>query len=189
MVAASQLRPGMAIRHEGTIYKVISADYHPGQGKMGGVTHAHLQNLQTGAFWDHGFRADLKLEDVPLDKVPMDYLYQDGEQCVFMNPDTYEQVEIPGSLIGPQAKLLLEQMRVAVEFVEGRPVSVQFPEVLEVKVADTAPPAHNQQDNTWKEAQLENGLTIMVPQFIKTGDVIRLDTQKLQYMDRAKAAK
>jgi elongation factor P len=186
MIPASQLRAGMAIRHEGQLYKVISAEYHPGQGKMGGVTHAHLQNLETGAYWDHGFRSDLKLEDVPLDKVPMEFLYRDGDLCVFMNPETFEQIEIPARKLGKQAALLREQMRVAVEFTDGKPVSVQFPDVLELAVVDTAPPAHNPQDSTWKEATLENGLLVMVPQFIKTGDVIRLDTEKLQYMDRAR---
>ena len=178
----------MALRHEGQVYKVIAADYHPGQGKMGGVTHARLQNLETGTLKDHGFRADLKLEDLPLDRVPMDFLYRDGEQCVFMNPESYEQVEIPAAVIGPQAQLLMEEMRVGVEFIEGRPVSVLFPDFIEVQVAETAPPVHNQQDNTWKEAELENGIQIMVPQFIKTGDVIRFDVQKMEYMDRAKGA-
>lgn len=188
MIAASQLRAGMAIRHEGQLYKVISAEYHPGQGKMGGVTHAHLQNLETGAYWDHGFRSDLKLEDVTLDKVPMEFLYRDGDLCVFMNPETFEQVEIPAAKLGRQADLLREQMRVAVEFTEGKPVSIQLPDFLEFTVEETAPPAHNQQDSTWKEAKLQNGLVVMVPQFIKTGDVIRLDVQKLQYMDRVRGS-
>lgn len=188
MVVASQLRAGMAIRHDGQLFKVISADYHPGQGKMGGVTHAHMQNLETGTVWDHGFRADIKLDDVPVDKTPMDFLYRDGELCVFMNPETFEQVEIPASMIGRQEKLLVEQMRVAAELIEGRPVSIEFPEILELRISDTAPPAHNQQDTTWKEATLECGVEIKVPQFIKTGDVIRLDVAKLQYVDRAKNA-
>ena len=75
-------------------------------------------------------------------------------------------------------------MLVPVEFVEGRPVSVQLPDVLEVRIAATAPPIHQQQDNTWKPARLENGVEIMVPQFIKDGDLIRLDMTSLRYMDR-----
>jgi len=185
MVVASQLKAGMAIRYEGQLFKVISADHHSGQGKMGGVTHAHLQNLETGALRAHGFRADLKLEDIPLGKLSMEFLYRDGEQCTFMNPDTYDQIEIPASMIGRQVSLLQEQMRVVVEFVDERPVSVQFPDILEVKITNTAPPVHNQQDSTWKEADLGNSVQIMVPQFIKTGDVIRLDVQKMEYMDRS----
>ncbi len=189
MVAASQLRAGMAIRYEGQLYRVLFAEYHPGQGKMGGVTHARLKNLATGSIWEHSFRADLKLEDLAIEKQPMDFLYSDDEQCHFMNPETYEQVAVPTAVIGEQAKLLQPDMRVAVEFIEGQPVNVILPEVLEVRVADTAPPSHQQTDSVWKPARLENGIEIMVPQFIKTGDVIRLDVAELKYMDRAKGAK
>ena len=140
MIIASHLKAGMAIRHEGHLFKVLSAEYHPGQGKMGGATHAHLLNLDTGTLWDHGFRADLKLEDIPLEKAPMDFLYRDGDLCVFMSPQTYEQVEIPVDMIGKQADLLQEGISVAVESVESRPVSVTFPDSLEVRIADTAPP-------------------------------------------------
>jgi elongation factor P len=77
-------------------------------------------------------------------------------------------------------------MRVAVEFVEGRPLSVSFPDVLEVRVAETAPPVHQQVDSVWKPARLESGVEIMVPQFIKKGDLVRLDVANMKYMDRAK---
>jgi elongation factor P len=75
-----------------------------------------------------------------------------------------------------------------VEFVEGTPVSVLFPDMVEVRIAETAPPVHAQQDSTWKTATLENGAEVMVPQFIKTGDVIRLDVDSLRYVERAKGA-
>jgi elongation factor P len=186
MVTASQLRAGMAVRYEGQAFKVLAADYHPGQGKMGGAAHVRFKNLATGSLWEYALRSDLKLEDLQVEKRPMDFLYTDGDECYFMSPETYEQVAVPASLIGPQARFLLPQMRLAVEFVEGQPVSVLFPEIIEVRVADTAPPVHQQQDSTWKTAIIENGLEIMVPQFIKTGDVIRLDVEHLKYIDRAK---
>jgi elongation factor P len=104
-----------------------------------------------------------------------------------MDPETFEQVEIPVGAIGDQARLLEANMRVGIDFVDGRPVSVQFPEVVEVRVVDTTPPVH-QQDSTWKPARLSNGLDVMVPQFIKTGDTIRLDAAQLKYMDRARAS-
>jgi len=189
MVVASQLRAGMVVRHESQIYKVIHADYHPGQGKMGGVTHARLKNLSTGTIWEHSFRSDLKLEDLAVEKLNMEYLYTDAGECCFMNPETYEQVGVPAAVMGDQARFLQEGMSLPVEFVDGRPVSVLFPAVIEVRIADTAPPAHQQQDSTWKPAKLDNGAEIMVPQFIKTGDRIRLDLANLKYMDRAKGAK
>lgn len=187
MIAASQLRAGTAIRFEGQLYKVLQAEYHPGQGKMGGVAHTRLRNLSTGTLWDHSFRADLKFEQVDLERIPMDFLFEDGGQCTFMSPDTLEQVMIAASVIGPQAALLQPEMRLTVEFVEGVPVSVQFPDILEVRVAETAPPVHQQVDNVWKPARLENNAEVMVPQFIKPGDLIRLDVGNMKYMDRAKA--
>jgi elongation factor P len=187
MVTASEIRAGIAIRHEGQVYKVLAADYHPGQGKMGGVLHARLRNLGTGTLWEHSFRAELRFEEIPLDKRAVEFLYVEGNDCYFMDPDTYEQFAVPRALIGDQARLLEPQMRVSVEFLEDRPISVQMPDVLEVRIADTAPAMHTQ-DSTWKPAQLESGIQIMVPQFIKTGDLVRLDTVQLKYMDRIKAA-
>jgi len=186
MMNASQLRTGMAIRFEGQSYKVLHAEYHPGQGKMGGAAHVRLNNLSTGTIWEHSFRAELKLEVLPVERQSLDFLYADAGQCCFMNPETFEQMEIAASLIGPQASFLQPEMRLPVEFVEGRPVSVVFPDILDVRVADTTPPVHAQQDSTWKPARLDNGVEVMVPQFIKTGDLIRLDVANLKYMERAK---
>lgn len=187
MVTASQLRAGMAILYEGTPYKVTAADYHPGQGRMGGVAHVRLRNLNTGTFWEHSFRSELRLEEVPLEKRPMEFLYEDGGHCCFMNPENYEQIEIARELVGPQAGFLEAGLRLTVEFAEGRPVSVVFPEIMEVRIADTAPPVHQQQDSTLKTARLANGVEIMVPQFVKAGDTIRLDMLTMRYIDRVRA--
>ncbi len=186
MVFASQLRVGMAIRFEGQLYRVVSAEYHPGQGRMGGTTHTRLKNISTGTQWEHSFRSDLKLEELPVERRPMEFLYADNENCHFMNPETYDQVAIPASLIGPASRFLAPAMRLPVEFIDGAAVSVQFPDIVDVRVADTAPPSHAHEDSTWKPARLENGIEIMVPQFIKTGDMIRLDMQTLKYAVRAK---
>jgi elongation factor P len=186
MVIASQLRTGMALKYQGQDYRVVAAEYHPGQGKMGGVTHARLQNLATGTFWEHSFRSDLKLEDMPVEKQALEFLYADDDQCFFMNPETYEQTEIARAVVGPLVAFLEAGRKLSVEFVEGRPVSVLFPDVLEMRIAETAPPIHQQQDNTLKPAILDNGVEVMVPQFVKTGDVIRLDPQTIKYLDRVK---
>jgi elongation factor P len=186
MVLASQLRAGMAITYEGQDYKVVAAEYHPGQGRMGGATHARLRNLDTGTFWEHSFRSELRLEEVPIEKQVLEFLYADEDQCCFMDPESFEQTEVPRIIVGPQAGFLEPGMKLGIEFVKGRPASVLFPDVLEVKIADTAPPVHQQGDSNFKPAKLENGVEVMVPQFVKNGDVIRLDLQNLRYMDRAK---
>ncbi len=189
MVLASQLRPGMTIRYEGQVYRVTGSEYHPGQGKMGGVAHVRMQNIATSASWEHSFRAELKLETVPVEKQNLQYLYSDADQHYFMNPQSYEQVGIPGTLIGPRGRFLRPEMLLTVEFVESQPVSVLFPDILELLVGETAPPVHGQQDNTWKSAKLENGVEILVPQFIKTGDSVRIDINSLRYIERARGAK
>jgi len=186
MVVASQLRVGMAIRYQGHTYRVAAAEYHPGQGKMGGSTHARLQNLDTGTFWEHSLRAELRFEDLPVEKQILEFLYADGDQCCFMNPETFEQIELAKEIVGPRAAFLEAGMKMGVEFVDGRAVGVLFPDVLEVRIADTAPPQHQQQDSTFKPGKLDNGMEVMVPQFVKTGDIIRLDLQNMRYMDRVK---
>ena len=155
---------------------------------MGGVAHVRLKNLSTGTLWEQSFRADLKLEEVPVEKQFMQFLYADADQCHFMNPETYEQIEIPSSLIGQQTRFLLPEMRLGIELVEGQVVNVDFPAIIEIRVAETAPPVHQQQDNTLKSARLENDVEVMVPQFIKPGDIIRLDVENLKYIERAKTA-
>jgi elongation factor P len=187
MISASQIRSGMAIRYEGQLYKVLAADYHPGQGKMGGVNHLRLKNLLTGTTWEHSLRADLKVEDVPVDRQTPEFLYSDGASCFFMNPVSYDQIEIPVAVIGEQAKFLDPGMQLPLEFVEGRPVSIVFPDFIEVKIADTAPPSHGQADSAWKPARLGNDVQVMVPPFVKIGDTIRLNLSNLKYMDRTKA--
>ena len=186
MITSSQLRTGMAIRYQGQSYRVVAAEYHPGQGKMGGTAHTRLQNLATGTFWEHSFRSDLKLEHIPVERHTLDYLYEDGDQCFFMNPASYEQSEVAKALIGPRVAFLAPGMQLGVEFVEGQPVNVLFPDILEVKIADTAPAMHQQADSTFKPAKLENGIEVMVPQFVKIGDMIRLDLLTMKYMDRVK---
>ncbi len=187
MIIAAQLRSGMAIRHEGQDFKVVSCEYHPGQGKMSGVAHVRLQSLATRTFRELSLRAELKLEVLPVEKQSLEYLYADSDQSYFMNPQSFDQIGIDSALIGPATRFLQAGMQLPVEFIDGKPISVVFPDIIEVGIADTAPPAHGQQDSTWKAARLENDLKILVPQFIKTGDRIRLDVKSLKYVDRAKA--
>ena len=188
-MVASQLRVGVVIKHEGQEYKVIATEYRPGQGRMSGAMHTRLRNLGTGTIWEHAFRAELKLDEVSLEKRTLEFLYAGDDNCCFMDPDNFEQTEIPAAIIGVQARFLEAGMKLAVEFVEGRAISVLFPDVLEVKIAETTPSAHQQQDTNFKPAKLENGVEVLVPQFVKTGDIIRLDIENLRYMDRAKVRK
>jgi len=181
------MRAGMAIALENQTYRVVAADYHPGQGQMGGATHARLQNVNTGTFRELSLRAELRLQDIPVERQPLEFLYTDGDQCCFMNPENFEQTEIATAVVGSRAAFLEAGMRLSVDFVNGRPAYVLFPDAIEVRIADTAPAAHQQADSAFKPAKLGNGIEVMVPQFIKTGDMIRLDLETRKYMDRARS--
>jgi elongation factor P len=101
-----------------------------------------------------------------------------------MNPGNYGQEEIPAAMIGSSEQFLAEGMKVSVEFFEERPISVVLPPSMEAKVAETAPPMHSGQENTWKEARLENGVQIQVPLFIAPGETVRIDLKTGRYLER-----
>lgn len=188
MVGAAQLRPGTVLKIGEHLFKVIESTYHIGQGKMPGSVHAKLRHVLKGAYKELRFRPEERLEDLQLEKQEMEFLYNDTESATFMNPQTFEQVSIPLEAIGVAAKYLKPEIMVPVEFYDGQPVSIVFPEVVDVKVETTADPVHQQQDNTYKYATLENGLEVMVPQFIKTGEIVRVEVATGKYVDRVRAA-
>jgi elongation factor P len=190
MATAAELRAGTAVRVQGVVYRVLAAEYHSGQGKMGGVAHVRLRNLETGTQREWRFRGDEIVEVLAPERQTLQYLYRDGEVCYFMHPETFEQTPIDSAVLGRAAIFLDEQAMVPVEFVEGRPVGILFPDIVEAKVADTAPPAHAQGgSNVWKEARLENGLVLQVPPFIAPGETIRVEVERGTYVERAKSTK
>jgi len=187
MVVASQLRPGMVLKIGSDIFKIFEASYHIGQGKMPGSVHARGRHVLSGTLKEFRFRPEERLEDTQLQRQDMEFLYADAESVTFMNPETYEQVSVPQEAIGAATKFLQPEMKVPVEFYEGQPVSIVFPAIVEAKVSVTAQPVHQQQDNTYKEATLENGLQIMVPHFIKPGEIVRVEVATEKYVDRVRA--
>lgn len=186
MIIASQLRPGMIVKVGEDLLKVIESTFHVGQGKMPGSVHAKLRNIRKATFKELRWRPEERLEDIQLEKQEMEFLYSDADSVTFMNPTSFDQVSIPLESIGAAEKYLKPEMKVPVEFYEGQPVSIVFPAIVEVKVETTAPPAHQQQDNTLKYATLENGVETMVPQFIKQGEIVRIDVATGKYVDRVR---
>ena len=189
MVTASELRPGMVIRFEGQVYKVLEVESKAGAAKMGGVVKATLSNLHSGRMLDQHMRPQERLEDLELERHNMEFLYSGDNGLTFMNPVTFEQVEIAREMLGPAEKFLQPEMELPVEFFEGKPVSVVLPQIVEVKVETTTPPIHAQQDSAFKEATLENGLEIRVPLFIAPGETVRVEVRTGKYLDRVRADK
>jgi elongation factor P len=180
----------MTLRVDGALVRVVSAEYHGGQGKMGGVMHAKLRDLQTGKERERRFRAEEAVEEVQPDRQSLQFLYSDGGVSTFMNPQTYEQVAIDTVRLGKAAAWLTGDTVVPVEIVDGEPLGIVFPEIAEARVAETAAPYHTPgTDNVWKEAKLENGVSVMVPPFIDVGEAIRVDVETSRYVERAKASR
>jgi len=186
MVIASDLREGMVIHIEGNIYKVLEVESKAGAAKMGGVVKTRLMNVRSGRFWEPHFRPQEKLENLELECHMMEFLYFVSGACTFMRPDTYEQVEIPAAIIGPGEKFLQSGMELPVEFFAGEPISIVFPDVVEARVATTVPPSHSHQESAWKEATLENGLSLLVPLFIAPGEIVRVEVKTGRYVERAR---
>jgi elongation factor P len=190
MLTGSELRAGMSIRLEGELYRVLLSTYHGGGGKMGGVTHAKLRNLRSGTLREWRFRADEAVDRVELEKQSLLFLYRDGGMSYFMNPESFEQVAVDDERLGPAGAFLAEGMVLPVEFHEGQPIGVVLPDVVEATVAATAPPFHAPgTDNVWKEATLDNGVSVMVPPFIAAGERIRVDVAGARYIERARSGK
>jgi len=187
MLTGSELHAGMALRVDGGVYRVVDATYHGGQGKMGGVMHAKLRNVETGTVRERRFRADEAIDELTPERRDLQFLYSDDLHAYFMHPDTFDQVAIERGRIGRAASFLRDGLVVTVEFIDGQPVGIVFPEVVDAVVADTTPPVHAQgATNVWKQATLDTGSVIMVPPFIGPGEAIRVDVARHAYVERAK---
>jgi len=186
MFIAAELKEGMVIRIEGQIYRVLEAESKAGAAKLGGVVKTKLSNVRSGHIWEPHFRPQERLEEVQLERRILEFVFAAGDTCTFMNPQTFEQLEVPRGVLGPAEKFLQSGMQLPVEFFEGEPLSVGFPEVAEIRVAETAPPAHAQQETAWKEAKLENGLSVQVPMFIGPGEVVRVEVKTGHYIERVR---
>jgi elongation factor P len=186
MVIASQLRPGTVLKIGEDIFKVVDSTFHVGQGKMPGSVHTSLRHVRKGNLKELRFRPEDRLEDVDLQRQDMEFLYSDADSATFMNPETFEQVAVPLESLGGAEKFLKPEMTIPVEFYEGEPVNIIFPGIVEVKVDSTTDPVHQQADNTYKPAVLENGLEIIVPQFIKPGDRVRVEVATGKFVDRVR---
>lgn len=186
MVAASELKEGMALRIEKQIFKVLEVEYKAGAAKMGGLVQAKLSNVKSGRIWEQHFRPQERLEDVELERSKIEFLYSDGTACTFQRLDSFEQIEIPVASLGLAEKVLQSGMEVPAEFFEGEPINVVLPDSIESRVTSTAPPARSQQESGRKEATLENGLSILVPLFIAPGEIVRVDLRTGRYIERVR---
>jgi elongation factor P len=186
MVQASDLKTGMILQIEKILYKVLATEYHMGGGKMGGLVHVKLKEVRSNLLLDRKFKPDERLNNVDLDRKTMEFLYEDADGYYVMDPDNYEQIQLERGLLETFHPFLQPNMRLAIEFLEGEPVNVLFPEWVELEVISTPPSLSSLQDEVYKPATLSNGMQIQVPQFIKVGDVVKVSVSAKKYIERAK---
>ena len=184
-IPATQLRPGMIIKHNNDLHSVFSVE-HRTPGNLRAFIQAKLRNLRTGAMFEHRFRSPDPIEKVAVDEVKMEYLYHDGDNYHFMNQENYEQVSLHKTLLGEDVQWLKENTICKVEFYEGSAIAVEVPFTVELKVVKTEPSLKGATiTNVYKPATLETGAVVQVPPFIEEGETIRVDTREAKYLERA----
>jgi elongation factor P len=184
-VKATQLRPGMVIRHEGELYTVFSVD-HRTPGNKRGSMQTRMRSLRTGSIVDYRFRAEEFVERAILDEIEFEYLYNDGDGFHFMNTENFDQITLSRDILGDAVEYLIPNIHLNVEFYEGKPIGVVLPDTVDLQVVETEPGIKSATaSSVTKPAKLETGLVIQVPPFINEGERVKVDTTEGRYIQRA----
>ncbi len=184
-INGNEIRPGNVIQHKTGLWVAVKTQaVKPGKG--GAFAQVELKNLVDGSKLNERFRASETVERVRLEQKDYQYLYADGEMLTFMDSETYEQIELATDFVGDRAAFLQDGMIVTVESHEGKHLGIQLPEQVILEITETEPTVKGQTAaSSYKPAILENGLRVMVPPFVSTGEKIVVDTSETTYIRRA----
>ncbi len=185
MIGVQELRAGTIFEENGNLLQVLSYE-HIKMGRGSANIKVKVKNLRTGSTTDKSFINTAKVNDVRVLKKDFQYLYKDGDNAYFMNPQTFDQIEIPLKTIGDDVYYLKEGENYNISFLANEALSINLPPKMVFEVTETAPGVKgNSATNVFKDATLENGLTIKVPLFIKIGERVRVDTRTGAYTEKA----
>lgn len=184
MIDVNQLRRGVTFEHEGNIYKVTEYSHHkPGRGKA--TIRVSVRDMRSGANLQLTFSSGDRVDDVRLEKRPMQFLYDDGVFYVFMDQDTYEQRRVNHEVMGEDAQFLKDNMELDLLLYEGEVIDYNLPPNVDLEVVSSEMAvAGDTATGATKEVVLETGLKVRTPLFVEVGDVIRVDTRSLEYVTR-----
>lgn len=184
-INGNEIRPGNVIEHKGTLWIAVKTQaVKPGKGPA--YAQVELKNAVDGTKLNERFRASETVERVRLEQKDYQYLYAEGDMLTFMDSDTYDQVQIPRDLLEDRAAFLQDGMKVTVESHEGRALGVALPDQVTLQVVEADPVVKGQTAaSSYKPAMLENGIRVMVPPFIGSGERIVVDTNEATYVKRA----
>ncbi|MEO6026273.1 MAG: elongation factor P [Candidatus Binatia bacterium] len=186
LIPATHLRVGMLINYQNDLYRIMAVT-HITPGNWRGMVQTKMRSVRSGTQSENRFRSEDKVDRVTLDQQEMEYLYGDGEGYHFMNTESFEQIALAGEWLGDAVHYLLANMRVTVDFYEGKPIGVTLPKSVDLRVTETAPGLKSATvTNALKPATTETGLVVPVPNFVEVGDLIKVDTESGSYLSRAK---
>ena len=185
MVGTSDIKNGLIIRFKNGLYEIVEFQ-HVKPGKGAAFVRTKLKNIETGKVIDNTFRTSEKLEDVRVDKEKKEYLYFDGTFYVFMDIESYEQIQVPLEVIGDLDKFLIENMTVAMKFDPDKNIlGIELPTTVIQEIADCEPNVKgNSASVSGKNATTSTGLSITVPFFIEIGNKVKIDTRTAEYIER-----
>ena len=185
-ILGNEIKPGMVIEHKNDLWSVLKAQ-HVKPGKGGAFNQVELKSVKKGTKLNERFRSNDTIERAILDDKKFSFLYDDKNNCHFMDQANFEQIQMSKSLVGEKSKLLKENMEVNVQFHDDEALSVELPSSVELKIESTDASIKGQTaSSSYKPATLENGIKIMVPPFINSDDKIVLDTRTLEYIKKIK---
>ena len=184
MINTNDFKTGLTITYEGNLYQVLEFQ-HVKPGKGAAIVKTKLKNLRTGSIVEQTFNSGIKVPTAHVDKIKMQYLYNDGNMYSFMNMNTYEQVEIDRSQISNEVKFLKEGMEVILYFYENEMLGIELPEKIDFKIIQTEPAVKgNTATNATKDAIIETGYLVKVPLFIEQDEEIIVSTKDGKYVSR-----
>ena len=185
-ILGNEIKPGMIIEHKNDLWSVLKTQ-HVKPGKGGAFNQVELKSIKRETKLNERFRSNDTVERAMLDEKKFSFLYEDEKNCHFMDQTNFEQIIINKSLLGEKSKLLKESIEVSIQFYEDQALSVNLPSSVDLTIATTDAAIKGQTaSSSYKSATLENGINIMVPPFINTGDKIILDTRTLEYIKKIK---
>ncbi|WP_028399159.1 elongation factor P [Ectobacillus panaciterrae] len=185
MISVNDFRTGLTIETDGGLWQVIEFQ-HVKPGKGAAFVRSKLRNLRTGSIQEKTFRAGEKVEKAHIENRRMQYLYVMGDAHVFMDNESYEQLELPAKQIERELKFLKENMEVFIMTFQGEVLGVELPNSVELKVAETEPGIKGDTaSNVTKPATMETGLVVQVPIFINEGETLIINTTEGKYVSRA----
>jgi elongation factor P len=185
-IVATTLRRGMTVMFNGEPCRVIDFHHHT-PGNLRAMVHAKMKKLRTGATMEHRFRATDTIDVATMETHDLQYLYHDGHSYHFMNNESFEQFEMDAEALGDAAQWMTDGMNVTAEYFDGSPIGIELPNSLTLEIVETSPVMRSATKTaSYKPAKLSNGVSVNVPEFLSSGEKIRVNPNTGEYLDRAK---